>query len=62
MMTGKGLFDVQMNIFKGLKLGIINEEERSLCTEDILESYDATLHLLVELGAELEVFKSPHTL
>ena len=59
MMTGNGLFDVQMNIFKGLKLGIINEEERSLCTEDILESYDATLHLLVELGAELEVFKSP---
>ena len=59
MMTGNGLFDVQMNIFKGLKLGIINEEERSLCTEDILESYDATLHLLVELGAELEVFRSP---
>ena len=59
MMTGHGLFDIQMNIFKGLKLGIINEEERSLCTEDILESYDAALHLLVELGAELKVFKSP---
>ena len=61
MMTGHGLFDIQMNIFKGLKLGIINEEERSLCTEDILESYDAALHLLVELGAELKVFKPPIT-
>ena len=61
MMTGHGLFDIQMNIFKGLKLGIINEEERSLCTKDILESYDAALHLLVELGAELKVFKSPIT-
>ena len=59
MMTGNGLFGVQMNIFRGLKLGVINKEERALCTEDILESYDAALHLLVELGAELKVFKSP---
>ncbi len=59
MMNGNGLFDIQMNIFKGLNLGIINEKERSLCTEDILKSYDATLDLLVELGAELKVFKTP---
>ncbi len=59
MMTGNGLFGVQMNIFRGLKLGVINKEERALCTEEILESYDAALHLLVELGAELEVFRSP---
>jgi len=59
MMNGDGLFNIQMNIFKGLKFGVIDQKERSRCTEDILKSYDATLNLLVDLGAELEVFTSP---
>ncbi len=52
MMNGHGLFSIQDNIFKRLKLGVLSKEERSRCTDDILESYDATLDLLVELGAE----------
>ena len=59
MMNGHGLFSIRENIFKGLKLGIISQEERSLCTDSILESYDTTLDLLVELGAELKIFKPP---
>ena len=59
MMNGRGLFDIQMNIFKGLKFGIIDPKERSRCTDDILKSYDATLSLIVDLGAELDVFTSP---
>lgn len=59
MMNGHGLFSIQDNIFKRLKLGVLSQEERSRCTDDILESYDATLDLLVELGAELKVFKPP---
>jgi aspartyl-tRNA(Asn)/glutamyl-tRNA(Gln) amidotransferase subunit A len=59
MMNGHGLFSIRENIFKGLKLGIIGQEERSLCTDSILESYDTTLDLLVELGAELKIFKPP---
>ena len=59
MMNGHGLFNIQMNIFKGLKFGIIDQKERSRCTDDILKSYDAAVNLLVELGAKLEVFTSP---
>ena len=59
MMNGHGLFSIQMNIFKGLKFGIIDQKERSRCTDDILKRYDETLNLLVDLGAELEVFTSP---
>lgn len=59
MLNGRGLFDIHMNIFKGLRLGIISEEERFRCTEDILKSYDTTLNLLAELGAELKVFNPP---
>lgn len=59
IMNGRGLFRIQENIFKELKLGILSQEERSRCTDNVLESYDATLELLVELGAELEIFKPP---
>jgi len=59
IMNDHGLFSIQDNIFKRLKLGVLSQEERSRCTDDILESYDATLDLLVELGAELKVFKPP---
>ena len=59
MINGDGLFNIQMNIFKGLKFGIIDQKERSRCTDDILKSYDGALNLLGELGAELEVFTSP---
>ena len=54
-----GLFSTRENIFKGLKLGILSQEERSRCTDSILESYDKTLDILVELGAELKIFKPP---
>ena len=59
MMNGDGLFNIRMSILKGLKIGILDENERSRCTDDILQSYDATLNILVELGAELKVFTSP---
>ena len=51
-----GLFSTRENIFKGLKLGILSQEERSRCTDSVLESYDKTLDLLLELGAELKIF------
>ena len=59
IMNDHGLFSIRENIFKGLKLGILSQEERSHCTDSILESYDKTLDLLVELGAELKIFKPP---
>ena len=59
IMNGRGLFRIQENIFNELKLGILSQEERSRCTDNVLESYDATLELLVELGAELEIFNPP---
>ena len=51
IMNGRGIFRIQENIFKELKLGILSQEERSRCTDNVLESYDAPLELLVELGA-----------
>ena len=59
IINGHGLFSIQENIFKGLKLGILSQEERSRCTDSVLESYDKTLDLLLELGAELKIFKPP---
>ena len=59
IINGHGLFSIRENIFKGLKLGILSQEERSRCTDSILESYDKTLDILVELGAELKIFKPP---
>ena len=59
IINGHGLFSIRENIFKGLKLGILSQEERSRCTDSILESYDKTLDLLVELGAKLKIFKPP---
>jgi aspartyl-tRNA(Asn)/glutamyl-tRNA(Gln) amidotransferase subunit A len=59
IINGHGLFSIQENIFKGLKLGILSQEERSRCTDSVLESYDKTLDLLLELGAKLKIFKPP---
>ena len=40
---GSGLVSVEMEIFKGLKLGVLDDEERVFCTADVLESYDSAL-------------------
>jgi len=56
---GSGLFGVEMEIFKGLKLGVLDDEERAFCTADVLESFDSALKILSALGADLKVFKSP---
>ena len=43
----------------GLRLGIIDENERAICSSGILKSYDNSIKLITNLGASVEVFKSP---
>ncbi len=54
-----GLLRVEMEIFKGLKLGVLDDEERLFCTADVLASHDSPLKILSALGAYLKVSKSP---
>ena len=40
-------------------MALLTKKNDPAVPDDILKSYDATLNLLVDLGAELEVFTSP---
>ncbi len=56
--AGSGLFETLTGHANGLRLGILDERERSECTADVLDAYDAALDRLRHLGAELQVFES----
>lgn len=43
---------------KGLRLGILDAEERAACTADVLSGYDAALEILGQLGVDLVPFSA----
>lgn len=56
---GTGLFAALKHGAAGLKLGAMNEEERSFVDADLLELYDSALDRLRSLGAEVVPFTPP---
>jgi len=61
MVNGSGIFQLDLEILKGLKLGVLDANERRVCNIEILENYDAALELLATYGAKLEIFNAPLT-
>jgi aspartyl-tRNA(Asn)/glutamyl-tRNA(Gln) amidotransferase subunit A len=53
-----GLFADLHHGAQGLRLGILDAEERAACTPDVLQGYDSALELLRHLGAELVPFSA----
>ena len=54
-----GLFDFTIPTMSGLRLGILDDHERQLCSADILNTYDAAVDIFASLGAHISVFSSP---
>ena len=50
----------QPPMLEGFRLGILDEEARSICTSDVLEGYDEACLVLQRFGARLESFSSPN--
>jgi aspartyl-tRNA(Asn)/glutamyl-tRNA(Gln) amidotransferase subunit A len=57
--AGAGCYAALGHGVAGLRLGALDECERSLCSAEVLEAYDAALEALRSRGAEIEVFTSP---
>lgn len=55
---GRGLFDSLRAGVKGLRLGVLDAQERAECTPDVIKGYDAALDVLRQLGAELVPFSA----
>jgi len=56
---GQGLYGQLNKGVAGLKLGLLSDEERAVCTADVLEAYDAAVEALRGLGAECAIFTAP---
>ena len=54
----RGLFDSLRTGVQGLRLGVLDAQERAECTPDVIEGYDAALDVLRHLGAELVPFSA----
>ena len=59
MAKSSDLFELNLGILKGLKIGVLDPVERQFCSVDILKSYDSALDLLSSFRAKLEVFNAP---
>jgi len=56
---GTGMFGALKKGVAGLRLGQMDEKERSNCSAEMLESYDLAIEKLTSLGALIEVFEAP---
>lgn len=56
---GSGLFAALRHPIAGLRLGVMDEEERGYVEADLLQLYDAAVDRLRGLGAEIVPFTSP---
>ncbi len=56
---GAGLYDALGRGVSGLRLGVLDDAERSVCEPEVLTAYDRALDALADLGAELSVFTTP---
>jgi len=54
----QGLFGDLARGVTGLRLGIMDAQERAACAADVLDAYDAALDLLRHLGADLVPFSA----
>jgi aspartyl-tRNA(Asn)/glutamyl-tRNA(Gln) amidotransferase subunit A len=54
----KGMFAQLNRGVKGLRLGVLDNQEREICSSEILDNYDATVEQLELLGAEISVFSA----
>ena len=57
-----GVYGILEKGIAGLRLGALDEVERSMCSTDVLDAYDAALEMLRGLGAIIEVFSPPRGL
>ncbi|WP_223427682.1 amidase [Tateyamaria pelophila] len=55
---GTGTFAALQRGVRGLRLGVLDADERSACSGDVLHAYDAALDKLRHAGAELVVFSA----
>jgi aspartyl-tRNA(Asn)/glutamyl-tRNA(Gln) amidotransferase subunit A len=55
---GLGAFAGLRRGVQGLRLGVLDAQERAVCSADVLEGYDAALDILRGLGAELVPFSA----
>ena len=56
---GAGLYRLAGQGVAGLRLGALDPVERDVCSDEILDAYDAALDVLRSLGAVIEVFAPP---
>ena len=57
--SGKGLYSLLTPGLQGRRLGILEDREREGVSPEVLAAYDAALGVLRDLGAILEVFRTP---
>ena len=56
---GRGFYSLMSQGVTGLRLGVLNSQEREFVASDILELYDAACGVFEQLGAELVTFNGP---
>ncbi len=59
MAAGQGLYGMLNSGAAGLKIGLLSDEERAVCTPDVLAAYDAAVETLRSLGADCSTFTAP---
>jgi aspartyl-tRNA(Asn)/glutamyl-tRNA(Gln) amidotransferase subunit A len=59
--AGTGLYAVFRQGIVGLRLGALDDRERTACSAAVLDAYDAALETLRGLGASVEVFIPPRS-
>ena len=57
--AGQGLYGMLNAGVAGLKIGLLSDGERAVCTPDVLAAYDTAVETLRGLGADCSVFTAP---
>jgi aspartyl-tRNA(Asn)/glutamyl-tRNA(Gln) amidotransferase subunit A len=59
--AGTGLYAVLGQGIAGLRLGALDDRERTACSAEVLDAYDAALETLRDRGATVDVFTPPRS-